>query len=49
MKLKTETKGLPTLEKKKGSAVVFPSNFMFPHEVQKVTSGNRYSIMTWIL
>ena len=37
------------LEKKKGSAVVFPSNFMFPHEVQKVTSGNRYSIMTWIL
>ena len=37
------------LEKKKGSAVVFPSNFMFPHEVQKVTSGNRYSIMTWTL
>ena len=37
------------LEKKKGSAVVFPSNFMFPHEVQKVTSGDRYSIMTWIL
>ena len=37
------------LEKKKGSAVVFPSNFMFPHEVKKVTSGVRYSIMTWIL
>ena len=37
------------LEKTKGSAVVFPSNFMFPHEVQKVISGNRYSIMTWIL
>ena len=38
-----------SLEKKKGSAVVFPSNFMFPHEVQKVVSGIRYSIMTWIL
>ena len=37
------------LEKKKGSAVVFPSNFMFPHEVKKVISGIRYSIMTWIL
>ena len=37
------------LDKDKGSAVVFPSNFMFPHEVKKVTSGVRYSIMTWIL
>jgi len=37
------------LDKDKGSAVVFPSNFMFPHEVEKVTSGVRYSIMTWIL
>ena len=37
------------LEKKKGSAVVFPSNFMFPHEVKKVISGDRYSVMTWIL
>ena len=38
-----------SLDKKKGSAVVFPSNFMFPHEVKKVISGIRYSIMTWIL
>ena len=37
------------LEKKKGSAVDFPSNFMFPHEVKEVTSGDRYSVMTWIL
>ena len=34
---------------KKGDAIIFPSNFMFPHEVKKVTSGVRYSIMTWIL
>ena len=37
------------LEKKKGSAVVFPSNFMYPHEVKQVTKGDRYSVMTWIL
>ena len=37
------------VEKKKGSAIVFPSNFMFPHEVKKVISGDRYSVMTWIL
>ena len=32
-----------------GSSLVFPSNFMFPHEVKEVTKGKRYSIMTWIL
>jgi Rps23 Pro-64 3,4-dihydroxylase Tpa1-like proline 4-hydroxylase len=31
----------------KGSIVIFPSNFMFPHEVMPVTSGTRYSIITW--
>ena len=30
-----------------GSITIFPSNFMFPHEIQKVTSGIRYSIVTW--
>tara|TARA_B100000780_G_scaffold218533_1_gene157653 strand:+ start:42 stop:605 length:564 start_codon:yes stop_codon:yes gene_type:complete len=38
-----------SIEKKTGSAVVFPSNFMFSHEVKKIISGNRYSVMTWIL
>ena len=37
------------IEKIQGSAIVFPSNFMFPHEVKEVTKGKRYSIMTWIL
>jgi Rps23 Pro-64 3,4-dihydroxylase Tpa1-like proline 4-hydroxylase len=32
---------------KKGSMVMFPSNFMFPHEIMPVTSGTRYSIITW--
>jgi len=36
-------------QKKQGSGIVFPSNFMFPHEVKKVIKGHRYSLMTWIL
>jgi predicted 2-oxoglutarate/Fe(II)-dependent dioxygenase YbiX len=30
-----------------GDAIVFPSNFMFPHAVQAVTSGTRYSFVSW--
>ena len=33
----------------KGSAIVFPSNFMYPHEIRKVTKGERYSIITWLV
>ena len=33
----------------KGSAIVFPSNFMFPHAVTKIEKGTRYSIVTWIM
>lgn len=31
----------------KGSVIVFPSNFMYPHEIMPVTKGTRYSIITW--
>jgi predicted 2-oxoglutarate/Fe(II)-dependent dioxygenase YbiX len=31
----------------KGSAILFPSNFMYPHEIMPVTNGTRYSIVTW--
>lgn len=31
----------------KGSAILFPSNFLYPHEIMPVTSGIRYSIVTW--
>ena len=34
---------------KKGSAIVFPSNFMFPHEAKAVTKGTRWSIVTWLM
>jgi len=30
-----------------GAVVVFPSNFMYPHEVKPVTSGIRYSYVSW--
>jgi predicted 2-oxoglutarate/Fe(II)-dependent dioxygenase YbiX len=36
-----------TYKLKKGSAIIFPSNFMFPHQITKVENGTRYSIVTW--
>jgi predicted 2-oxoglutarate/Fe(II)-dependent dioxygenase YbiX len=33
----------------KGAAVLFPSNFMYPHEIMPVTKGTRYSIITWFV
>lgn len=38
-----------TVKLAKGSAIVFPSNFMFPHEILPVTSGVRYSVVTWFV
>jgi predicted 2-oxoglutarate/Fe(II)-dependent dioxygenase YbiX len=30
-----------------GDAVVFPSNFVFPHEVKPVKLGTRYALIVW--
>jgi predicted 2-oxoglutarate/Fe(II)-dependent dioxygenase YbiX len=32
-----------------GQAILFPSNFMFPHEIGKVRQGKRYSLVAWYL
>lgn len=32
-----------------GDAILFPSNFMYPHSVQPIKSGIRYAIVTWFL
>jgi predicted 2-oxoglutarate/Fe(II)-dependent dioxygenase YbiX len=32
----------------KGSCIIFPSNFVFPHQIMPITSGTRYSIVTWM-
>jgi len=31
-----------------GDAVIFPSSFIFPHAVTPITSGERYSVITWL-
>jgi len=33
----------------KGSALIFPSNFVYPHEVEKIVKGTRFSIVTWLM
>jgi predicted 2-oxoglutarate/Fe(II)-dependent dioxygenase YbiX len=37
------------IKAKKGSVIMFPSNFMFPHEILPVTKGTRFSIITWLI
>jgi len=32
-----------------GSVILFPANFMYPHEIMDVTEGTRYSIVTWFI
>lgn len=32
-----------------GQAIVFPSNFLFPHQVEAIRRGVRYSIVTWMV
>lgn len=36
-----------TLELNAGSLVIFPSNFLFPHEIKPIISGIRYSYVSW--
>lgn len=30
-----------------GDIMIFPSNFLYPHEIEPVTSGVRYSFVSW--
>lgn len=30
-----------------GCAIMFPPNFMYPHEILRVETGTRYSMITW--
>jgi len=38
-----------TVRVPKGAAIMFPSNFMYPHEIMPVTKGVRYSVITWFV
>jgi len=31
-----------------GSVVFFPSNFMYPHSIEPIMKGTRYSIVAWL-
>ena len=35
------------VELKAGEIMIFPSNFLYPHEVRMVTKGTRYSFVSW--
>lgn len=37
------------IDKAPNRFIVWPSNFIYPHEVKKVTKGVRYSVVTWAL
>ncbi len=36
-------------EPEQGSAIIFPSNFMFPHGAKTVMKGTRWSIISWLM
>jgi hypothetical protein len=36
-----------TVKKKRGSVIVFPSNFLYPHKVTEVTGGTRYTFSSY--
>lgn len=38
---------IKTIELKKGSVLFFPSNFLYPHSIQPITKGTRYSLVAW--
>ena len=35
------------IELNRGDIMVFPSSFMFEHEVKEITNGDRFSFVTW--
>ena len=36
------------IDTKAGDIVIFPSNFLYPHEITPVTKGVRYSYVSWV-
>ena len=33
---------------KAGETLIFPSNFLYPHEIKEITKGTRYSMVSWV-
>jgi predicted 2-oxoglutarate/Fe(II)-dependent dioxygenase YbiX len=36
------------IDLKQGSVLIFPSNFMYPHQVTSIIRGCRYSFVSWV-
>ena len=36
-----------SIEFNTGDMILFPSNYMYPHTINRITSGTRYVIATW--
>jgi hypothetical protein len=41
--------GTETIKPPAGCAIMFPANFMYPHQILPVTAGTRYSMITWFV
>ena len=41
--------GKHVVPQNEGDAVIFPSNFMFSHQVNKVSEGTRYALIGWVI
>jgi len=39
---------LKRIKMKSGTMCLFPSNFLYPHKIEKITKGTRYSVITWL-
>lgn len=40
--------GNTKMKMNKGEVLIFPSNYLYPHKVEPVESGTRYSFVNWI-
>ena len=36
------------MKMKIGEMIIFPSNFLFPHEIKPIKKGTRYSFVSWV-
>ena len=43
-----KNKEIKRLKLGKGSIVFFPSNFLYPHMIEPIKKGTRYSIVAWL-
>ncbi len=44
----SHTKEILRCKLKKGGVIFFPSNFIYPHKINPIKKGTRYSIVAWI-